>query len=117
MAPPDSCGGLSLLLDAEGEEEPEPVVAEVAVAVADPPEFLDEEVGGFGGPVGQVLVVVCEEPLPNGLPLDDDFEPGDVPVRPSADPPREFLELTSVALEFFFQGCEGDVRGSRRALA
>lgn len=39
-------------LDAAAEEEPSPVVVEVAVAVADAADLLDEQVDGFGRSVG-----------------------------------------------------------------
>jgi len=43
------------------EEEAEPVVVVVGESVPDSPDLLDEEVDGFGGPVGPSCVVVGED--------------------------------------------------------
>lgn len=58
----DSGDGWSLPFDAAGEEEPEPVVVEVAEAVAGSAGVLDEQVHGLGGAVaGAVGGVEGEE--------------------------------------------------------
>ncbi len=53
------CSG-SLPYDPAVKQEPEPVVVPVAVSVADAAGFLDEQVKGFGGSVGDAGQVVVE---------------------------------------------------------
>lgn len=53
VAVSDSRDGSRVPFDTAVQEEPESTVAEVAEAVADAFDFLDEQVHGFGWPVGQ----------------------------------------------------------------
>ena len=52
LAASDSAGGDGIPLDAAAEEESASIVGEVAVAVAEAADLLDEQVDGFGGSVG-----------------------------------------------------------------
>lgn len=49
----DSCGGTSVPCDAAAQEEPQPIVLEVAEAVADPAHLLDEQVERYLERVGR----------------------------------------------------------------
>ena len=59
--PPHQVYATASPFDAAVEQKPEPIVLEVAEAVADPLDLLDEQVHGFGGPVGQAGAVPTED--------------------------------------------------------
>jgi hypothetical protein len=58
-----SYGSVSLPPDAAVQQQPQPVVGEVAKAVPDPLHLLDEQVQCFGGPVGAAIGGVEGEDL------------------------------------------------------
>ena len=62
-APSQSRGPVGLPPDAAIQQQPQPVVGEVAEAVPDPLDLLDEQVHGLGGPVGTALGRVEGEDL------------------------------------------------------
>jgi hypothetical protein len=60
------CGPVRLPPDPAMEQQPQPVVGEVAEAMPDPLSLLDHQVDGVGGPVGAALDDMEGEDL--GLP-------------------------------------------------
>jgi hypothetical protein len=79
-----SCGSMSLPLDAAVQQQPQPVVSEVAEAVPNPFHLLDQQVHGLGGPVGAAL---------GGMPGQDLGLPG----PHGASQPGQFRELDAIA--------------------
>jgi hypothetical protein len=62
-APSQACGPGSLPRDAAVQQQPQPVVGEVAEAVPDPLDLLDQQVDGLSGPIGAAIGGVEGEDL------------------------------------------------------
>jgi hypothetical protein len=78
-----SCGAVSLPPDAAVQQQPQPVVGEVAEAMPDPLDLFDEQVQCLGGPVGAPAGGVEGEDL--GL-----------PGSHGADQPGQLRELDAI---------------------
>jgi hypothetical protein len=86
------CGPVTLPPDAAVQQQPQPVVAEVAEAVPDPLHLLDQQVHGLGGPVGTAACGMEGEDL--GLP-----DPDGASRRDSSGTPIEADQRTGQICE------------------
>jgi hypothetical protein len=91
-----SCALVSLPADAAVQQQPQPVVGEVAEAVADAPALLDEQVDGLGRSVRAAICGVEGEDL--GLPARTVRQPGQLRNLDAIAPAVEAVQVGGTEL-------------------